>query len=127
MYIDPIKQPERFRLHNQEGDAKMNTFNKTILIGRVAEKPELTQLKGNVRASFRIKNSTIQDGREIAQYHKLLAFGNAARACAENLGPGALVCVEGRSHIEGNETADSIIAERITFLSKSKPEEQSKC
>lgn len=96
----------------------MNTFNKTILIGRVAEKAKLTRLKSEDMAVFKVTNITIQGGREIVQYHKLRAFGNAARVCAETLEPGMLVCVEGRLHSKEDGTVDSIIAERITFLSK---------
>lgn len=96
----------------------MNTFNKTILIGRVARKPELTRLKGEDMAVFKVTNNTIQNGREIVQYHKLRAFGNAARACAENLEAGTLICVEGRLFSKEDGAVDSIIAERITFLSK---------
>lgn len=57
----------------------MNTFNKTILIGRVAGKAKLTRLKSEDTAVFKVTNNTIQNGREIVQYHKLRAFGNAAR------------------------------------------------
>ena len=96
----------------------MNTFNKTILIGRIAKKPELVQLKSDVMAVFKVTNSTIQNGREIIQYHKLRAFGDVAHACAESLEPGTLVCVEGRLHSKENGAVDSIIVERITFLSK---------
>lgn len=96
----------------------MNTFNKTILIGRVVEKAKLTRLKNEDMAVFKVTNNTIQGGREIVQYHKLRAFGNAARACAETLEPGTLVCVEGRLHSKENGTVDSVIVERMTLLSK---------
>lgn len=118
MYTDAIKRLERFRLHNQKGDAKMSTFNKTILIGRVAGKAKLTRLKSEDMAAFKMTNNTIQNGCEIVQYHKLRAFGKAAHACAETLEPGMLVCVEGRLHSKEDGTADSIIAEHITLLSK---------
>lgn len=106
----------------------MNTFNKTILIGRVVKKPELTKLKSEDMAVFGVTNSTIQDGREITQYHKLRAFGNAARACAENLEPGTLVCVEGRLHNSKEDgIVDSAIVERMTFLVKREPRGASEC
>lgn len=53
----------------------MNTFNKTILIGRVARKVKLTRLKSEDMAVFKVTNNTIQNGREIVQYHKLRAGG----------------------------------------------------
>lgn len=96
----------------------MNTFNKTILIGRVAKKPELTKLKSEDMAVFEVTNNTIQDGCEIVQYHKLRVLGKAARACAETLEPDTLVCVEGRLHSKENGTVDSVIVERMTLLSK---------
>lgn len=106
----------------------MNTFNKTILIGRVVRKPELSQLKGDVvMATFTLTNSTVKDGREEVQYHRVRAFGNCAKQCTEQLGPKDLVCVEGRLNWKKNGQLDSVIVERMTFLSKGKPRETTEC
>ena len=105
----------------------MNTFNKTILIGRVVRKPELSQLKDDIMATFTLTNSTVKDGREEVQYHRVRAFGNCARQCAEHLEPKDLVCVEGRLNRKKDGRLDSVIVERMTFLAKGKLRETPEC
>lgn len=105
----------------------MNTFNKTILIGRVVRKPELTQLKGDIMATFSLTNSTVKDGREDVQYHRVRVFGSCAEQCAEHLESKDLVCVEGRLNWKKNGQLDSVIVERMAFLAKGKPRETTEC
>lgn len=102
-------------------------MNKTIVIGRLGNEPEL-QTSGKVDCcKFTLSNCTIKDGVEEVQWHRIAAFGRTAKVCAENLRKGDLCCIEGRidskEYEKDGETRYSavIIAERITFLSRRKP------
>lgn len=106
------------------------SYNRTIIIGRLGEKPELKKMKsGTDYCRFWISNCTFQDGQEIVQWHEIMTVGKQARVCAEHLDKGDLCCIEGRLDIEtlmdGGEKKykQLIIAERITFLSRKKKEE----
>lgn len=107
------------------------TFNKTILIGRVAEDIVLKQDKDNRDyARFTVLNTTVdEDHNEVVQSHSLIAFGKQARVCAEYLGKGDLCCVEGelnRKLYEDNGEQKykvEVVAERVTFLSPSRKKE----
>lgn len=107
------------------------TFNRTIIIGRLGEKPELKKMKSDMDyCRFWISNSTFQDGQEIVQWHEIMTVGKQARVCAEHLDKGDLCCIEGRLDRktfmkDGEEKyMQLIIAERITFLSKARKKEE---
>lgn len=104
-----------------------NSFNRTIIIGRLGEDPKL-KTGGKVDScTFTISNSTSRDGVEEVQWHDMVAFGKQARVCAEHLHKGDLCCVEGKldcqNYIKDGEKMykQTIIAERITFLSTARP------
>lgn len=107
------------------------TYNKTIIIGRLGEKPELKKMKsGNDYCRFTISNCTFQDGQEIVQWHSIMSVGKQARVCAEHLDKGDLCCIEGRLDRETFMKAEEekyrplIIAERITFLSPARKKKE---
>lgn len=106
----------------------METFNKTIIIGRLGDNPvsSLTD-KGKEIAEFTICNSTVKDGVEEVQWHRVVAVGKQARVVMEYLWKGDLVCIEGRIETQVYNKPDgeryfehTIIAERITFLASRK-------
>lgn len=104
----------------------MAMHNKTIIIGRLGEDPELKlQSKAEFQTAFYIYNCVIVDGEEVKQWHKIAAFGKQAKLCTDYLHKGDLCCVEGRldidTHTEPYKTI--LIAERITFLSAVKKRE----
>lgn len=109
------------------------TYNRTIIIGRLGDKPELktTTKSGKTveYTSFKMCNATFRDGVEEIQWHDMLAFGKQAKVIVEHLNKGDLCCVEGRLDKKmlkkDGETryAMAIIAERVTFLSSKKREE----
>ncbi|MBO4349911.1 MAG: single-stranded DNA-binding protein [Proteobacteria bacterium] len=100
-----------------------NTYNKTIIIGRLARDPELNQGKKTEYVNFNLSNSTFRDGKEEVQWHRICAFGKQATLCHDHLHKGDLCCVEGRIDNRSYEKDgqkryfQSIIAEKITFLS----------
>ena len=99
-----------------------NTFNKTILIGRLGRDPELHHTDKTDYVRFSICNSSIKNGEETVQFHNICAFGNQARLCHEYLHKGDLCCIEGRLDTSSYEKdgvkkyTQSVIAEHITFL-----------
>lgn len=100
----------------------MKTYNRTIIIGRLDNAPELKSTgKGDV-AEFSLSNTTFRNGAEEVQWHRIAAFGKQAILCAEHLHKGDLCCIEGRldTHtyeIDGEiRYSQIIITERITFL-----------
>lgn len=114
------------------------TYNKTIIIGRLGNDPEMTETKSlNLEtgkpleiAKFKLSNTVIKDGKEEIQWYDLAAFGKQAILCHDYLHKGDLCCVEGRldSHHYKSQDGEeifktTIIAEHITFLSSSKHKE----
>lgn len=114
------------------------SFNKTIIVGRLGNDPEMTETKSlNLEtgkpieiARFKLSNTVFRDGKEETQWHDLAAFGKQAILCHDYLHKGDLCCVEGRLDRQHYKSQDgeeifktTIIAERITFLSSSKRKE----
>lgn len=114
------------------------TYNKTIIIGRLGNDPEMTETKSlNLEtgkpleiAKFKLSNTVIRDGKEEIQWHDLAAFGRQAILCHDYLHKGDLCCVDGRLDRQHYKSQDgeeifktTIIAEHITFLSSSKHKE----
>lgn len=108
-----------------------NTYNKTILIGRVSGLSELkTGSKGVDYITFGMINSDVdKDGKVSETYHKLIAFGKQAQLVNQYIKKGDLMCVEGRLDVrayadKGEDKREvTIVAERITFLSSKRKTE----
>ena len=101
-----------------------NSYNKTIIIGRLGQDPELKQ--GNKAQYTRFSvchHSVSKEGQEEVQWHKICAFGKQASICRNYLHKGDLCCIEGhldtRSYEKNGEKriSNTIVAEKITFLS----------
>lgn len=104
----------------------MALYNQTVIIGRLGENPELKpHPKAEFQTEFYISNSTIIDGKEATNWHKIAAFGKQAKLCADHLHKGDLCCIEGRLDIDTRTEPykQYIAAEKITFLSASKKKE----
>lgn len=114
------------------------TYNKTIIIGRLGNDPEMTETKSlNLEtgkpleiAKFKLSNTVMRDGKEEIQWHDLAVFGKQAILCHDYLHKGDLCCVEGRLDRQHYKSQDgeeifktTIIAEHITLLSPSKSKE----
>jgi len=111
----------------------MATLNKVMLMGRLTKDPELRHRAGGEPvANFSIATNSYSSGadgqrREFTEYHSVVAWTvgkrNLAQACADHLGKGSLVYVEGRLQTRSWEGADGqtrkateIVANDVQFL-----------
>jgi len=79
----------------------MKTLNRAMLIGHLAADPELRETKsGKTVCSFALATNRFlkSDGekQEIADFHKIIAWGKLGEICAEHLSKGMAVYVDGR-------------------------------
>ncbi len=80
----------------------MKSLNKAILIGNLTRDPELRYTpQGTAVASFAIATNrswTTESGekKEVAEYHKIVAWNKLAELCSQLLKKGKKVYVEGR-------------------------------
>lgn len=96
----------------------MEGYNKTIIIGRVADKPILTRINSVLYADFKLVNtSKDENGNMIPEYHNIKCRGKQAEIVGKNVDKGMLMCVEGSLIIKNGDYRDLVKAERITFLS----------
>jgi single-strand DNA-binding protein len=72
--------------------------NKVLLTGRLTRDPEMRALaSGKHVTTFSVAtNEYVGNGREKAEYHAVIAWERLADICAQYLGKGAMVAVEGR-------------------------------
>lgn len=97
-------------------------FNKTIIIGRLCEDP--TKLREEL-CRFPIVFTEHVCGEERTVTQQVFAYGKQAEICVKHLSKGDLCCIEGRLEYDKNtKTVKSIVAERITFLSTKRREQQ---
>ncbi|MBO8160604.1 MAG: single-stranded DNA-binding protein [Thermosipho sp. (in: Bacteria)] len=110
-------------------------LNKVILIGRLTYDPELRYTSSGVAVgSFSIavdRPYTNQNGEREADFIRIVVWRKLAEVCANNLGKGRLVAVEGRLQIRNYETDSGdkrkvaeVVAENIRFLDWPKNNEQ---
>lgn len=116
-----------------EKKSRSTGFNKTIIIGRLGQAPELKSSPDKVDfANFSMCNTSIVNGNESIQWHRIRAFGRQAQLCHKYLRKGDLCCVEGRIDIQTYEKdgvsvkTHAIIADRVVFLSSKRREQTPK-
>jgi len=73
-------------------------MNKVMLIGRLTKEPELRKLaSGKSVATFSVATHDYRGaGGEKSEFHSIVTWDRLAEICAEFLGKGALVSIEGR-------------------------------
>lgn len=73
-------------------------MNKVLLTGRLTRDPEMRALaSGKHVTNFSVAtNEYVGNGREKAEYHSVIAWERLADICAQYLGKGSMVAVEGR-------------------------------
>ena len=87
-------------------------MNSVKMIGRLAQDPEVRYTKtGKAVASFTVAVSRSfgqpgQEQRESTDFIPIVAWGNLAEHCGNNLAKGFRVFVEGRLQVRSYETAD---------------------
>jgi single-strand DNA-binding protein len=102
-------------------------LNRVILIGRLTRDPDLRYTGSGVPvATFSIavdRPFTNQQGERDTDFIRIVVWRKAAEACANNLGKGRLVAVDGRLQIRSYEDREGIkrqaaqvVAENVRFL-----------
>ncbi|HKM39921.1 MAG TPA: single-stranded DNA-binding protein [bacterium] len=102
-------------------------LNKVILIGRLTHDPELRYTASGIpvgRFSLAVDRPfTNQQGERETDFIDIVVWRKLAEVCANNLGKGRLVAVEGRLQLRSYETQDGqkrrvaeVVAENVRFL-----------
>ncbi len=109
-----------------QGELRMGTINKVILIGRLGKDPEERTTAGGTRVSnFSLATDTFHgNGAEkTTEWHRIVVFGKVAEQCNQYLKKGRLVCIEGSLQTRCWEKPPGekhyftdVIASRVTFL-----------
>ena len=99
-------------------------LNRTIIIGRLCEDPT----KVGEFCRFPIAHTEYVCGEERTAIQKIFSFGKQADLCVKHLSKGDLCCIEGRlaydEYNKNTKTVKGIVAERITFMSVKRREQQ---
>jgi single-strand DNA-binding protein len=72
-------------------------MNKVTLIGRLTREPEMRKLaSGKTVTQLSIATNDYRTGSEKSEFHTIVTWDRLAEICAEFLGKGALVALDGR-------------------------------
>lgn len=102
-------------------------LNRVVLIGRLANDPELRYTTSGVATtSFRLavdRPFTNQAGEREADFIPIVTWRKTAEACAHNLNKGRLVAVDGRMQVRsytandgGTRWITEVVADTVRFL-----------
>ncbi len=105
-------------------------YNKVVLIGRLAQEPELryTPAEGVAVVNFTLavnRSFSNQRGEQEADFIRIVAWRKQAENCATYLSKGSLVAVDGRLQVRSYDDREGIrrkiaevVATRVVFLEK---------
>lgn len=104
-------------------------LNRVVLIGRLTKDPELTYSKnGTAIAKFILAVNRLrlnQTGEREADFIPIIVFKKQAENCANYIGKGSLVAVDGRIQVRTYDTKEGqrrwvteVIAESVRFLDR---------
>jgi len=110
-------------------------LNKVILIGRLARDPELRYTaSGKAVANFSIaveRPFANQQGERDVDFINIVTWQRLAEVCANNLGKGRLIAVDGRLQVRSYETPEGqrrwmteVVANDIRFLDWPKQQQE---
>ena len=72
-------------------------MNRVLLTGRLTRDPELrTTASGKAVAQFSIASHQYVAGKELSEFHSIVAWNRLAETCGKYLGRGQQVAIEGR-------------------------------
>lgn len=102
-------------------------LNKIILIGRLTRDPELRYTANGIAvATFTLavdRPYQNQQGQRETDFIRIVVWQKLAEICANNLGKGRLVAVEGRLQVRSYDTPEGqkrqiseVVAENVRFL-----------
>ena len=109
-------------------------MNRVVLVGRLVADPQLRYTPGGVPvANFRIavdRPFPNQQGERETDFIDIVTWRKLAEICANNLGKGRLVAVDGRLQIRyyegqdgGRRQAAEVVADNVQFLDRPKDRE----
>jgi single-strand DNA-binding protein len=112
-------------------------MNVVILIGRLTKDVELRYTQaGKAVATFTLavdRQFANQQGEREADFIQIVSWGKLAEICANHLGKGRMVAVEGRLQIRSYETEDGqkrkvaeVVANSVQFLDRAKGEQNAR-
>jgi single-strand DNA-binding protein len=103
-----------------------NLLNRIVLIGRLVRDPELRYTSsGTPVSNFTLaveRNYTNKQGERDVDFIKIVTWRKLAETCAQHLGKGRLVAVDGRLQIRKSENEKrtyinpEVVAENVRFL-----------
>jgi single-strand DNA-binding protein len=103
-----------------------NLLNRIVLIGRLVRDPELRYTSsGTPVSNFTLaveRNYTNKQGEREVDFIKIVTWRKLAETCAQHLGKGRLVAVDGRLQIRKSENEKrtyinpEVVAENVRFL-----------
>ena len=102
-------------------------INRVVLIGRLTRDPELRYTANGVAvATFTLavdRNFTNQQGERDTDFIRIVVWRKLAEVCANNLGKGRLVGLEGRIQVRSYDTPEGdrrqafeVVADNVRFL-----------
>lgn len=110
-------------------------MNHVVLIGRLTRDPELRYTsKGTAVTTFTLavdRQFTNRDGEKEADFIPVVTWGKVAENCADYIGKGRLVAVEGRIQVRWYEKdkqkrkVTEVVAKKVQFLDYKKNEKPS--
>ena len=108
-------------------------MNKVILVGRLAQDPEVRYTQsGKAVASFNLAVENNFGNEKKADFIPIVAWSKLAEICGNNIGKGRKILVEGRLQIRSYEDKEGqkkrvseVIAQTIEFLGSKKTSEPS--
>ncbi len=72
-------------------------MNRVLIAGRLTRDPEMRKLaSGKTVTTFSVATNDYRAGSEKAEYHSVVTWDRLAEICAQYLGKGQLVALEGR-------------------------------
>ncbi len=72
-------------------------MNRVLLTGRLTRDPEMRTLaSGKAVTQFSLATNDYRGGTEKAEYHAIVTWDRLAEVCAQYLGKGQMVAIEGR-------------------------------
>jgi len=105
-------------------------LNRIILIGRLTKEPDLRYTPGGVavaRFTLAVDRRQSKDRERETDFIDIVVFQKVAETCANYLGKGRLVAVEGRLQIRSYDDSQGIrrkaaevIADNVRFLDRAK-------
>ena len=128
MFLTPQGQRRANATHGLLGGNKM--LNNIILIGRLTKDPEIRHTPNGVavtKFTLAVERRKVKDREKEVDFIDIMAWAKLADICANYLGKGRMVAVEGRLQIRSYDDsqgirrkAAAVVANNVRFLEKNK-------